>query len=365
MKKIFILAGELSGDRIGAWYLKRLRKKHPAVECEAVAGPFLAQAGAKQFDSIDNLSIVGITEIVRRLPFIFSYLKKLTAHLLAGNFDEVVLVDFPGFNLMLARRLKKANPSLKITYVSPPQLWVWGAWRVRKIAKYIDDVVVLYPFEVAWYAKRGVTARWEGYPFYHLITQHRVGPQQKRKRVALLPGSRGSEIERFIPLYAQVARQLVQSHPDVSFVVPVASSFGKDRVERLCKEAGLFDLGVPLELVVGEEQKFDALARCALAIAKPGTITLELALLQVQTIIIYRTSWLTYFLGYPFVRVPYMGLPNLFLGKEVFPEVMQGDCTAAKIASTASDLLSSYEENGPKYREIMGHLVELDTILYK
>ena len=360
-RKTFIVAGELSGDRIGAWYLKR----HPDMQAEAVAGPFLLQAGAKQFDTIDNLSIVGITEIVRRLPFIFSYLKKLTKHILESNFDEVVLVDFPGFNLMLARRLKKARPSLRITYVSPPQLWVWGAWRVRKIRKYIDDVVVLYPFEVEWYAQRGVTARWEGYPFYEMVTQHRVGLEQKEKRVALLPGSRGSEIVRFIPLYAEVARQLVQTHPDVRFVLPVASSFTRERIQQLCQDAGLFDLGVPVDLVEGETQKFDALARCALAISKPGTVTLELALLQVPTIVIYRTSWLTYFLGYPFVRVAYMGLPNLFLGKEVFPELMQGDCTAPNIAKTAAELLSGYSENGANYRAIMGDLTKIDQLLFK
>ena len=360
-RRVFLVAGELSGDRIGAWYLQQ----NPDVQCEAVAGPFLRQAGAKQFDTIDNLSIVGITEIVRRLPFIFSYLRKLTTHILKNNFDEVVLVDFPGFNLMLARRLKKAKPSLRITYVSPPQLWVWGAWRVRKIRKYIDDVVVLYPFEVDWYKKRGVHARWEGYPFYKLVTTHRAGLEQKQKRVALLPGSRSSEIVRFIPLYAQVARQLVAQHPDVSFVVPVASSFTRERVHTLCQQAGLYDLGVPIELVEGESNKFRALARCALAISKPGTVTLELALLSVPTIVIYRTSWLTYFLGYPFVRVQYMGLPNLFLGKEVFPELMQGDCTAQNIALTAGKLLSGYGENSQNYRAIMGNLAQIDSALYK
>ena len=360
-RNVFLVAGELSGDRIGAWYLEQ----HPDMQCQAVAGPFLVQAGAEQFDTIDNLSIVGITEIVRRLPFIFSYLRKLTKHILENNFDEVVLVDFPGFNLMLARRLKKAKPSLRITYVSPPQLWVWGAWRVGKIRKYIDDVVVLYPFEVEWYAQRGVQARWEGYPFYEVVTKHRVGLEKKEKRVALLPGSRSSEIERFIPLYAQVARQLVKQHPGISFVMPVASSFTRKRVEQLCRDAGLLDLGVGVELVEGEEKKFDALARCALAISKPGTVTLELALLQVPTIVIYRTSWLTYFLGYPFVRVQYMGLPNLFLKKEVFPELMQGDCTAPNIAKTAGELLSGFSENSAHYREIMDNLTQMDKLLFK
>jgi len=166
MKKIFIVAGELSGDKLGAWYAERLRKEDSSCEIHAVGGPFLEQAGAILYDRMENLNVAGFIEVLKHIRFLCRFMRELARYIVNNNFDEVVVVDFPGFNLKLIKKLKKLNRSLKIIYLSPPQLWVWGPWRARKIRKYCDEVIVIYPFEVAWYKKRKINAQWFGYPFY-------------------------------------------------------------------------------------------------------------------------------------------------------------------------------------------------------
>ncbi len=353
MKKLFIVAGEASGDRLGAWYLTRLKKDNPEIICEAVGGDLLAKGGAKLFETIDNLSLTGIVEIIKHLPSVQRLLKRLVAHIVEGKFEEVVLVDFPGFNLVLARRLKKVAPHIKITYLSPPQLWVWGAWRIKKIRRNIDTVIVLYPFEVEWYQGRGVDAHWYGYPFYDKLSPFFASSKHKEKAIALLCGSRSSELKMFLPLLANVAKRFAARYPDVSFVIPVAHSMSVDRVKRVVEESGLFDMGCKIVFVQDEAEKYAALSSCALAITKPGTITLELAVLQVPSLIIYRCSPFSYFIGKHIVRVSYMGLPNLFLGKEVYKELLQGACREDKIFEEGCKIYDSFLTKNDEYQTIL------------
>lgn len=323
MKKVFIVTGELSGDLLGAWYVTKQYSKKDAVYIEALGGDNLSQAGAILYERFETLNVTGIVEIIKHIPRILRFLHQLAVYIISKKFDEVVLIDFPGFNIRLSKKLKKLNPSLKITYFSPPQLWCWGAWRLASLKKYCDRLVVLYPFEVAWYAQRGAAAEWIGSPVYERISPYFEQSKHKRPLVALVPGSRLSEIKTVLPLLAQVARALKKEYPELRFIIPQASSLSDQVFRRYVTESGLLTLGESLTVIGRDHNTWEQLAHCCFAISKPGTVTLELALLEIPSIILFKVPWLTYWIARQVVRVQFMSLPNLLMGKEIFKEYIQ------------------------------------------
>ncbi len=363
MKKIFIVSGEVSGDSIAAWYVQRLRKQNPNIVVHAVGGPALEAEGVELYARMEDLNVVGLVEILKKLPFILRFSKQLMQHILDGRYDEVVLVDFPGFNLRLARMLKKQNKNMHITYVSPPQLWAWGAWRLKKIKRSIDRVIVMYPFEVDWYSKRGLKVEWLGSPVYQRLEAHLQQKPQREFKIALLPGSRHNELAVLLPLMIKIATRLSLAHPGLRFVLPLASTFRVDQMKKMIRQAGGSVLGERVKVVADRAEKYRHLSTCCLALAKPGTTTLELALLGIPTLLVFKTSWLTYLLARGFVRVEWMGLPNLLLGRVVYPEFIQFDCTQNKILAEANTMLRAFKSDAPEYHVILEDLAAIRQML--
>src|SRR5579862_4614825 len=195
--KIFIVTGELSGDRVAAWYVaKQYTNFSPTkipvypVYIEAVGGDFLAAQGVTIFKRFESLNVVGIIEIIKHLPRLLKFLNILTHHIIQNDFQEVILVDFPGFNIRLAKYLKKLNKNIKITYLSPPQVWCWGQWRLKTLRRVCDDLVVMYPFEVAWYKQHAMQVRWIGSPVYDSLQKyfvtHEKTEEEKKNMIALM-----------------------------------------------------------------------------------------------------------------------------------------------------------------------------------
>lgn len=358
------MTGELSGDKIGAWYLKQLVAAQKLERVEAIGGDFLAAAGAALYDRIERYSLVGVIEILWHVPFIFRQLKNITQHIITEQFDTVVLVDFPGFNLRLLKRLKAANPALNVIYVSPPQLWAWRAKRVEIIKALCNEVVVLYPFEVAWYAARGVKATYIGSPVAQAMQPYRELSEHKEPVIAFIPGSRRGEIKRLLPVMIDVIRQFKRSHKTVKMVMPVAESIPLSLIEHELKRAGLQHWGNDLELIQGGDAKYRALARCCYAVTKSGTTTLELALLNVPSIVIYRVNGLTYWIARMLVTVKHTALPNIFLGTEVFPEFIQARCRADLIAAELAKGYESYVCHESVYAEKKALLTTLGQQYY-
>lgn len=329
MKKIFVVAGELSGDKLGAWYIKKLQNKGGEVKIQAVGGSFLKAAGAELYERFEILNIVGLVEIIKKIRFVLQFLQKLVTHIISENFDEVVVVDFPGFNLRLIKKLKKLKPEIKITYLSPPQLWAWGAGRVKTIKKYCDEVIVLYPFEVAWYKQHGVDVQWLGYPSYEKFMSY--FDQEKKQHIAIMPGSRLVEIERLLPIFIKVARRLKLAYPKTKIILPLAESIDKALVEKILRQATTSRLCQDVVIVQGESAKLRALSSCCLALTKPGTVTLELALLGIPAVVAYKAPWITYCIAKMLVKIKNMSLPSLLLNDVVYPELLQSDCREKKI----------------------------------
>ncbi|KKP24696.1 MAG: Lipid-A-disaccharide synthetase [candidate division TM6 bacterium GW2011_GWF2_28_16] len=365
MKKIFIVAGELSGDQTAAWYLKK-RSKIEKLEVHAVGGDNLYKAGANIYDSYKKLNIVGVVEVLSKLKFIFGYLKKLTDYITQNNFDEVVLVDFPGFNLILAKRLKQKNNKIKIIYLAPPQLWAWGAWRVKKLKKYCDNLVVLYPFEVAWYKKHGLNVEYLGTPLCDKLHDYIDLDLPVKKQITVLPGSRKQEIKKLLPLLASVIKRIKFLDSSIKIILPLAESLDKKFVEDELRKNGLLNnFGDNIKIITDEQEKIKELKQSFMAITKPGTVTLELALLNVPAIIFYKTSWITYFLAKLVVNIKVMGLPNLFLNKIIYKEFIQGNCTVDNIFKEIKNIYDGYLQNSGYYLNIKKNLKEVRDNLIK
>jgi len=391
--KVFIVTGELSGDRVAAWYVAQERKKNSTDYYEAVGGDFLQAQGVTLVQRFESLNVVGIIEIIRHLSRLLKILHTLVNYIIQNDFHEVMLVDFPGFNMRLAQYLKQRNKNIKITYLSPPQLWCWGAWRIKKLKRYCDDLVVLYPFEVAWYQKRGLPVRWIGSPVYDSLQKYFVTPEEnteekqneqqalalrsesmewtsvsngspvQKNMIALLIGSRLSEVQTFTPLIAAVARRFLASSPDVQFVVPLARSLPDNYVKEHLRNAGLGDILEKFIFVQDEHEKFMLLRQCRVALTKPGTITLELALLQIPSVVFFMTSRLTYTIAKLLVTVPYMSLPNLLLNKTVFKEFIQADCSPEKLSQELLDLYKKSIIQDKTYHDFIADCTVLRDML--
>ncbi len=365
MKKLFIVAGELSGDKLGKWYLEQQRTRYQNYHIEAVGGDFLKSAGAHIHQRFETLNVTGIIEIIKKLPQIFKNLRRLSFYILENEFEEVVLIDFPGFNLRLAKKLKEKNKHLRITYFCPPQLWCWGEWRMKNLKKFCDEVIVLYPFEVDWYKKRGLQASWIGSPVLERLQPYIQSGAEKKNSIVVLPGSRHAEIENMFSIFADIMKKFLEDYPACSLVLPLARSLKPTFLEEKIEQYGLRAHRQRIRLVIDEQEKYQAMASSCLAISKPGTITLELALLGVPTVVLFKTSWINYLLAWPFVKVQHMSLPNLLLGKEVFKEFIQQDCKAALITAYAKNIYESFLSQGSLYQEQRKSLDELRETLTK
>ena len=337
MKKVFIMTGETSGDAIGAWYAKKLVLQNPELRITAIGGTFLEKLGAQIYAPLAPFSITGVIEIIKHLPFIFRQLKNITNFICTNNFDTVILVDYPGFNLRLLKRLKEKKSSLNIIYVAPPQIWIWGSWRLKTLQKFCSKIIVMYPFEVAWYAARGVTVHWEGLPLLERIHPF-MKKQEKRPLLAIFPGSRAQEIKILFPIFTVVIKELCTKIPEMKFAILRAAS-----IDRSILEAELIAQSIPLEKIsiIEPGEAFKVVATCFAALTKPGTCTLELALLSIPAIVAYKTNAITFWLARCVININYMSLPNLFLHKEVYKERLQGECEAQLLCK---DVLHIYEE---------------------
>ena len=364
MKKIFVVAGEQSGDRIAAWYITKCQQRGDILQATGIGGDAMVAAGVQLYDRYTQLNVIGLGELLRHLPCLYRYINRLVGHIVASNFDEIVLVDFPGFNLRLAKLLKRKQPSLRITYVSPPQLWVWGGWRVKRLQRDVDHVVVMYPFEVEWYAQRGVHAQWWGSPVYEAVAPFATGAAHKELVVALIPGSRTSELATLVPLFLSVAADLKRKYPAAQFVLPVAQAMSKERLYALAAEHRQTAMLDGVTLVTGEADKFSALARACVALTKPGTVTLELGLLQVPSIVAFKTSALTYVLAKQVVHVNAMALPNLLTGRPLFEEFIQGNCTREKLVAAMDAQIHQFLHDREAYEKRVKELAAVKDVLY-
>jgi len=338
-----IVAGEASGDAHAANLVRAFREIELGTEFEffGAAGPQLREAGVGAVVQSDDLSVVGVAEIGRALPIFlraFKELKKAAAH---ERPDAVVLVDFPDFNLKLAKTLKKLG--VPVVYYISPQLWAWRKYRISTIRKYVDLLITILPFEKDWYLKRGVNhIEYVGHPLANEVRATRTkaefcrdnGLDDTKPIIALLPGSRRKEIERILPVMLETASEIAIADSDVQFVVPLVSSKNRVAVDR---SAQALPLHLSIKVVVSDT--YDALNASAAAAVTSGTATLETGIIGTPMVIVYKGTALNYALLRPLISVEHFGLINLIAGERLATELIQNDLTVPRLRSELLKLL--------------------------
>jgi lipid-A-disaccharide synthase len=342
-----MVAGEASGDAHGAALVIALRRVAPAGQLEffGAAGPKMREAGVEPTVASDELSVVGIAEIARALPMFLRAKRKLVRAATERRPDVAVLIDFPEFNLKLARSLKKR--ATKVVYYISPQLWAWRKYRIEGIRKYVDLLLTILPFEKEWYAHNGLdNVQYVGNPLASEVVAETtreefcgsVGFDPAKPLIALLPGSRGKEIERILPVMLEATERIRSAMPETQFVVALADGRHRKRVEtefqKLSGARGEF-------AVIVECRTYDALHAADAAAVTSGTATLEAGILGTPMAIVYRTSMLNYVLIKPLVSVEHFGLINLIAGRRVAAELIQGGFTSATLSQEIVRLLDA------------------------
>ncbi len=358
--RLFLSAGEPSGDLHGANLVATLRRLRPEVECVGYGGEHMAAAGCSLLYPLCQLAVVGFLRVV---PSLHSFLRLL---LEADRFfqrqrpDAVVLIDFPGFHWWLARRAHAHG--IPVFYFVPPQLWGWGSWRVRKMQRWVDHVLCTLPFEQAWYHARGVPAHYVGHPYFDELPQQRldnafVAEQQARpaKIIGLLPGSRTQEVQRNLALLVHTAMQIHAARPDTRFLVACYKPAHQQRVE-----AYLRGRGIPyVEPCVGRTPEIIHLAHACVAVS--GSVGLELLYRGKPSVVVYRISRFEALLCRIFQKTQYISLVNLLADKEIFPEFLTVRSEAAGISEHVLRWLNdaaAYEAVCAKLRTLREQVAE-------
>ncbi len=349
-EELLIVAVEASADLHGAAVLRELRTLRPGLRCFGAAGPLMRAEGCEALVRAEDLSVMGIAEVIPALPRIFRALGTLRRAAAARRPRAALLIDSPDFNLRLARKLRALG--VKVVYFIGPSVWAWRRYRVKQIARDVARMLVILPFEAAFYAQHGVQATFVGNPLADEIAEplegqalkDSLGLDRARPVLALLPGSRRQEILRLWPPLLGASRLLLARRPDLQLVVPVAPTIDL---------ATLPTGGLAITFVAGRAP--DVLRAADAAIVASGTATLQAALAPVPLVVIYRLSWLSWFIARMLVRVKFVSLVNLLAGRLLVPELLQRGCTSEAIAAQAGALL----ENGAERRAQLEGLQEL------
>ncbi len=350
--RIGLVAGETSGDLLGAGLIKAILERYPDAEFEGVAGPGMQAAGCAAWYDAEELAVMGLIEPLRQLPRLLRLRRDLIKRWIANPPDVFVGIDAPDFNLGLEKKLRGAGIAT-VHYVSP-SVWAWRQGRVRKVAAAVDKVLCLLPFEQKFYAAHNVSAEFVGHPMADSIVIEPDRQAMRRKLglagnpvVAILPGSRHSEVSRLGPLFAATAAWLKERSPGIVFVAPMAGSRLKDEFAAHLAAAGVAD-----SVTLLDGQARDAISASDVVLLASGTAALEAALLGRPMVAAYRLAALTYFLLRTFrlMKVTHFTLPNLLSPEPIVPECMQADATPDRMGGELLDLLQD-----PDRRTVIEH----------
>jgi lipid-A-disaccharide synthase len=338
--RVMISAGEASGDRLGAGLAAALRKQDPTIDLVGMGGPQMRDAGVRLVQDSAEVSVVGISEVLSRLPQISRAMKRLEHLIDEERPDLLVPIDFPDFNLRLAARAGRRD--VGVVYFVSPQVWAWRPRRVHRIRRLVREMLVLFDFERAFYDAADVPVTWVGHPLADgplggadpAQLRQRVGLQAESTVVALLPGSRAGEIDRHMPVLLEVAGRLRRERPGLEFLVPLAPSAPERALHDLIEDSGLQGIHVH----AGDFP--DVLRCCAAGAVASGTASLEAATVGLPMVVIYRMNPMSHWIGKRMIQVDHVAMPNLIAGRRLVPELLQDACNPSRIAAELERYLS-------------------------
>jgi lipid-A-disaccharide synthase len=360
--RVGLIAGEASGDLLGAGLVREIRRRYPEALFEGIAGPAMLAEGVRSWLPMERLSVMGLAEVVRHLPELLAVRREVIARFLASRPDVVVGIDSPDFNLGVEAKLRAAGiPTVQ--YVSP-SVWAWRPGRIRKIARAADLVLCLLPFETGVYEQAGLGAVFVGHPMADAIplepdraaARARLGLAGDERVVAVLPGSRVGEVDRLGPVFAGAAGWLARRHPELKFVAPMATAGVRQRFEvHVAAHAG------PAEVRLVDGRSRDVLEAADVVLVASGTATLEAALYKRPMVVAYRVSETTLRVvrALNLIKIRQFALPNLLAGEELVPELLQEAATPQALG----EALEAFLEDPERCRALAGRFADIHRAL--
>ena len=351
-KRIMIIAGEASGDLHGADLASELMALDRSLSLSGIGGSGMAGAGVNLLYDISRLAVMGIVEVISRLQDVRSAMKSVESQFKTNRPDLLILIDYPGFNLELARRAKKHN--IPVLYYISPKIWAWREGRITSIKKYIDRMAVILPFEKRFYRTHGIEVDFVGSPLLDQVhttltsdefkIQYKINPGATI--IGIMPGSRKHEIAKLLPVFMQTALLLTKKIENCIFLLPLASTLTEDDLN----EHGVMDDRLDIRII--KDKRYETMAACDAAMAASGTLTMELAILQVPMVVCYKISMLTHFLAKPFIKAEFASLVNLVAEKKIVPELLQQKATPENIYREILPLLLNRETRDAMKQEL-------------
>ncbi len=342
-KKVIIVAGEASGDMQAANLVAAIKKVDPSIQFFGLGGEKMQQAGVTLLFNLADLAVVGFVEVLKNLKKI-----KQAFSLILEKADEIkpdaaILVDYPGFNLRLAKELKKRN--IKVIYYISPQIWAWGLNRVKLIKQVVDKMIVVFKFEEELYQKFGVDATFVGHPFLDTVKPQtpkeeflkNIGLSKDKQTIGLMPGSRRREVELHLPIMLKSAKLIQEQFKDAQFLVIKSTTVARQIFDKLLEISDF-----PCKIT--ENASYNPMNGCDFLLIASGSATLEAAILLKPMVIIYKVSFLTWAFLKFMLKIPYVGLVNVIAGRKIVPECLQFDAAPEKISREMNKILASAEE---------------------
>lgn len=339
MYKIMISVGEASGDLHGASVANALKQIQPDVRLVGMGGKAMRDAGVDIIYDIADLGVIGFVEVLKNLRRLFQLRDMLADYMRQERPDVLVVIDYPDFNMRLAKIAKELGIPV-ISYISP-SAWAWRKGRAKDVGKIVDRVAAIFPFEADVYREAGANVTFVGHPLLDIVkpalTKEEAlryfNADPARHKVLLMPGSRKQEILGLLPVMMEAAERIVENVPDCQFFLPIASTISREMLQDITSK-----YSVPVELTSG--YTYDLMGICDVAVAASGTATLETSLMGTPTVIIYTVARLTYFLAKFLVKIPHIGLPNIIAGRRIVPELLQDQVNASNITLETVRLLT-------------------------
>ena len=350
--KIYLIAGEASGDLLGSRLMRALRQKTDGkVEFFGLGGDTMEQEGLKSLFDISELAVMGIFEVIPSIPKVLRRIKETIDDIKKHQPDVVVTIDSWSFCSRIHKALRKLNLGLKQVHYVAPQVWAWKKRRAKTMYKYIDELLTLLPNEPKYFTPHHLKTIFVGHPVIESDVLKANGDSFRKKFsissdkqiISILPGSRHTEVSRLLPDFLQAAQKLYDLNPDIYFALPTVRAVAK-RVKAMAKKSNL-----PIVILETEEDRYGAFQASSAAIAASGTVALELAICNIPHIIAYKVSPLTYLMAKYLVKIKYVNLTNILLGYLVVPELLQEKCTPQNIVNNILELL----KNGEAYERQM------------
>jgi len=339
IKHIFIICGEASGDLHAGNLAKRILEINPDIKISGIGGAFMRQSGARIYCDIKDLAVIGFFDVLKKLPKFFALKKLILKKIKEEKPDAIILVDFSGFNLRLAKEIKKTIPT--IYYISP-QVWASRPGRVKTIKEYIHKMIVLFKFEEEFYKRRGIDAAFIGHPLLDIVGPttdekeflNKFGLSESKTTIALLPGSRKQEIKNILPIMLKSSLLIQQKIKDAQFLLAKSPQVDMDIYNQIISRANI-------DLKIIEGKTYDCLNIADFCLVASGTATLETAIMQKPFAVIYKMNLLNYLLYRPQVHVPYIGMVNIVAGRKIVPEFIQFEARPKEISEQVLKILQN------------------------